>query len=554
MNRLNFLKFLLVVCFVYANNLTAQTPNWAWVTTGGNHTLGATNYGAACASQNNGTTYVAGFQGDTMAVQKFDPSGNLIWTTKFRHKSTLNKMNDIALDGDGNCYLVGAFNDTCYFGTTMLVAVPGYNWINAGFLAKLDANGAVLWAIKGNESSRFESVYINNTNQVFVGGYVGNNLDLEIGGLIVPKTSAKKHLFVAEINTSGVAIWGKVFEASNSSAPAGSDCSVNDIITDNAGNIYITGTFSGGTGVTFGTVTLSSQGSEIFIAKTDNAGNLAWVKQSSSSLSYKEASGQGVGVDSNGNVYMLGWIEENTSFGNLSATFEGTTGINTLALVKYDSNGEEQFVKSFAKVKDGYATSKSLGMHTTANGTTYLSSTFSNPFGGTLDFGDGVTETLPLNSWPINFVVKINENGATQWAKVNKNSVSDVFYDLSVDNAENVYVCGSWVDGVGYDSLNPPAGNYGILLAKLGESSNETTVNEASIALEFVHVFPNPTNGIINIETKGDRTFELLDLTGRVIRVFNVFNKRSVDLGSIPSGIYLLKATDTPVCIQIIIE
>jgi hypothetical protein len=78
--------------------------------------------------------------------------------------------------------------------------------------------------------------------------------------------------------------------------------------------------------------------------------------------------------------------------------------------------------------------------------------------------------------------------------------------------------------------------------------SHFTTGEEFGITeniFEFINIFPNPTNDILNIEIEGKvaEIIQVMDITGRVFyKVENpVDQKISVDLTGLPVGIYLVE-------------
>lgn len=541
-------KILTILPFIICTvsfQVLAQAPNWEWITTGGGDELGSISYGNACVNDPSGNTYLCGLHGDTMAVQKFNPSGNLIWTTKVVQKSTLCKMNDIAIDSNGNIYVAGVAYDTCYFGSAILA--PEF-FIGFGFVAKLDGNGNFLWAIKGNKFSRCEAITVDANNDILVGGYVGVNNDLEFAGLTVPTLTSGAHIFVAKINSSGTGIWGKVYKA-GLSFNYGADCSVNDIVTDNAGNVLFTGTFDAGVSADFGGVTLSTSGPECYVAKTNSGGDLQWVRQSTSDLSYYDASGQGVGVDASGNVYLLGWIEENTNFGSLTATY---SEVANMVLVKYNSDGTEQWLKAFGKVKNDNPNKRIVGFAVTGSGDIYLATSAGSFISG-IDFGDGISFNFPISMNSVNYVVKLNNAGTTQWAKVNNSNMSDSFYNMSLDASGNVYVCGGWLGALGYDALTPPGGSTGIFLAKLGNNPLGFNDDIYSEGTDFT-VYPNPANGQFTIRTENSARFELIDITGKLIDSFVIYNNETVIQYSVGSGVYFLRNVETSKVLKVIVK
>ncbi len=93
---------------------------------------------------------------------------------------------------------------------------------------------------------------------------------------------------------------------------------------------------------------------------------------------------------------------------------------------------------------------------------------------------------------------------------------------------------------------NLPVGNFGTLLTKpnaikamapLGVEENET---------KRLGVFPNPSNGIIQINTQDIVAVTIMDLTGKVVfTANNVNNQTAINLSGLQKGMYLAKITGT---------
>ena len=70
-------------------------------------------------------------------------------------------------------------------------------------------------------------------------------------------------------------------------------------------------------------------------------------------------------------------------------------------------------------------------------------------------------------------------------------------------------------------------------------STNINTINKINI-----RVFPNPSNGLFNIEGKNITSLKLIDINGKNINIeFKSFSK--LDLSSLENGVYFLKITTT---------
>jgi len=74
-------------------------------------------------------------------VAKMDENGKWLWASKV-DGSEERYVKDIAIDNNGNCFVVGEFEKTIIFGSTYLISTGEYDI----FVAKMDENGKWLWA------------------------------------------------------------------------------------------------------------------------------------------------------------------------------------------------------------------------------------------------------------------------------------------------------------------------------------------------------------------------------------------------------------------------
>ena len=67
-------------------------------------------------------------------------------------------------------------------------------------------------------------------------------------------------------------------------------------------------------------------------------------------------------------------------------------------------------------------------------------------------------------------------------------------------------------------------------------SATEGTTENNSAA---VNIFPNPTNGIVNVEGEGILSIEVIDVTGRVVLIQQ--GAESIDMSQLPNGVYAIR-------------
>ncbi|MCR9182044.1 MAG: T9SS type A sorting domain-containing protein [Flavobacteriaceae bacterium] len=87
-------------------------------------------------------------------------------------------------------------------------------------------------------------------------------------------------------------------------------------------------------------------------------------------------------------------------------------------------------------------------------------------------------------------------------------------------------------------------GNYGS-----GESENFSVSNSPLSLNEndemAVLIYPNPTSGILNVQTKNNLNITIFDLTGKqVFNTTDVSNGNQIDLSALNTGLYLVKMND----------
>jgi hypothetical protein len=81
-------------------------------------------------------------------------------------------------------------------------------------------------------------------------------------------------------------------------------------------------------------------------------------------------------------------------------------------------------------------------------------------------------------------------------------------------------------------------------------SPSSISENESS---KFYNIYPNPNNGQFTISTNYESTFELMDITGRVINTYKVNGKLDVS-ENLPAGLYFLSNKENKIINKIIIQ
>ncbi len=334
---------------------------------------------------------------------------------------TKNRAYSISRDASGNFYVAGRLDGTEYYDTNMTVSLISSGGTDA-FVAKYNSSGEAQWARKGGGPGNDMALEsdVDEFGSVFVTGYFRDTAVFDTETLI---TKAFARMFVAKYNTNGTLQW---------ITPGGSSDSAEtsfgmEVRTDNAGNIFVAGSFTGT--ADFGSsVQLTSSGSDdIFLAKYNSSGVCQWAKKAGGSGS---DAAMGLDLDSDGNIFISGGFEGTSNFGNGKSL---TSSGNTDAFVaKYNSSGECQWAKKAGGSGLDYSTKAALD----DGGNLFAAGAFS----GNADFGNSVN--MNSNGGTDIFAAKYDGEGECQWARGGGSSNNEEALCLTTDYIGNVFVGG----------------------------------------------------------------------------------------------------------------
>lgn len=536
------LPFLLILSLSTA--LNAQAPSWQWITSGGGSDIGLSR-GNAVATDAQGNVYVGGLHGGSIALQKFDMNGNLLWTAKPTNNNILNKINDVAVDASGNAYITGTFYNTCTFGSTTLVADPNSSTTAfAAFVAKIDAGGNFQWALNGSTTSHGHQITVDASGDIIAGGIRTTGYGFTMAGVTDSTNNTKKLYYIVKLTNAGNGLWAKAMECGLAAATVFPV--MFGLTTDASGNIYGSGWLEmASTGaLNFGGISLTGSGVNSVVFKINNQGVVQWAKNSNTSSSTKNCVAQGVGLDASGNVYIAGWLDVSTSFGSMNATFNDSYDqFPNLFIAKYSNNGDIQWVTTTGLTVIGDINIRLMGIGVNAAGEVFIASKHAGLYSN-VSFGNGLVTSTSMTSGNRNYIFKTNNSGVGQWLKVNSGNMDfDEFMDMTLDQNGNAYVCGSWITGTGYDNLAAPASPSGVFAAKL----NSGTASSVELySNNQITVYPNPASDIVYLSglNQGD-VITLYDIQGGMILNTTAGSDiQPLIIEHLPCGSYILTITN----------
>ena len=206
-------------------------------------------------------------------IAKYNNAGLCLWA-KRAGGTGADIGNGITVDNLGNVIVVGEFDGSATFGSTVLNSMNGSTDV---FTTKLDVNGSFVWAKKGAASltDRGLDVDCDATGNIYITGQFSDTITFDIPHI----NTMLNAVFVLKYNPSGQEQWFRKI--------GGGAMNIgNSIACDNLSGVYLVGDFQG-TITFYGPVvtTLSATYiNGIFLAKYDMAGGLTWsVSESSDS-------------------------------------------------------------------------------------------------------------------------------------------------------------------------------------------------------------------------------------------------------------------------------
>lgn len=232
---------------------------------------------------------------------QIDDRGNELWAKQIRADGSF-RIYDLAVDESGNALLAG------YYGSAVTavfdhVTLPANDLIST-FLAKYSREGQVLWAQRIGAGQGY-AVAADRSNNVFLTGMLlGTNT--AFGNTVLTNTGSGD-FFIAKYDPAGTVIWAR-----QATGRVGQDAG-QDLQVDSDGNVWAGGYFTQNADFGGALARSPNGGNDAFLARYDAAGNLNWVRNSSSTAG---ATGDQVGVDSVGNGFLVGRFRPATTFGS----------------------------------------------------------------------------------------------------------------------------------------------------------------------------------------------------------------------------------------------
>ncbi len=267
-------------------------------------------------------------------------------------------------------------------------------------------------------------------NSVVVGYFTGT----ATFGTNTLTSAGNTDIFIARYNPAGQVLWVRRAGGSGYDVAKG-------VALDTGGNIYVTGAYEGV--ADFGTSSLTnttvSSFSDIFLARYDAAGNLAWARSAGAEFAHDE--GTAVAVDGAGNVLVAGR--------SVLETFAGAPVANAgrILVAKFTSAGAEVWAWKAGSYSGGNLDT-ATGVAGDAAGNVLITGTFHSPLAA---FGGG---TFTNRGNADIFVAKLNAAGALQWARQAGGAGEDTASGVALAADGSAYVAGATGGAASFSGTN----------------------------------------------------------------------------------------------------
>ena len=346
-------------------------------------------------------------------LAKYNFAGSIQWALALGNPTgvTEERAWDIAVDAAGSSYICGAFSGTVDFnplGTTPRT-MSASGTTNSLFLAKYDANGINLWAIKVDANlgailtEAYSAVDLDNAGNVILGGNYRNSITIGTNNFTAVGNA---DIFIASFTQSnGTNNWAKSFGG------VGNDILSPGAMRVNAANEpHFTGRFSG-TSNMGGTSISSTSGAttNMYLVALNVTGSTKLALNIPSNSG--QSGGHRVGFDNAGNIYLSGWYSGTGSLNGINMQAKSGSNAADVALCKLSSTGTLQWFNTFGSAGFTGELGIAAGLYIDTENNVLIHGKF---YGDNVDWDPSSTMTLILSSagQDDGFVAKYKSDGS----------------------------------------------------------------------------------------------------------------------------------------------
>ncbi len=473
-------------------------------------------------------------------VSKLDINGDFCWAKIIKGDVIFEPK--LLLDNLGNLIISASFDDTIDLDPNAAIK----NVIPVGsvdvFIAKWDTDGNYLWSksFGGSGEEYVLATAMDNTNNLYITGIYESPCDFDPGPrekkIHTPIDGAQT--YILKLDQNGNFIFVKALDCENSLNHP------NSIAVDSSQNIFITGVYTGTVDFDPDSIGIFKRKGPLaytsaFILKLMAEGSFAWVVVYEGD--YYSNLGQNIITDKIGDVIITGNVVNKLDFDPGPDTFYMQPGPKATFILKLNNNGNFVWAKKFGNSELG----PDGGIALDNSNNIYLTSYFFD----IIDFDPGVGTHILRDSTGSIYILKLNPDGHFIWVNTYGKRSTGGGTDIYIDYKDNVYVTGLFSNRVDFNPIGTKQELYAtglsdIFILKLGAFA-DVAVNKINNKPTRYTISPNPTNDLINIQSKDPSTITAIEIYNELgVQVLKLEDKNSfatIHLSDFANGIYFIK-------------
>lgn len=469
----------------YSNNITTDRF-------GNIYLVGTSGSSVGIASNGFQNTYGGGVS-DAFLV-KFDSLGNRLWATYYGGGSE-DRGCGVVTDSIGNVFLCGWTTSGTGISFNGFQNVYGGN--EDAFIVKFDGAGNRIWATYygGIGLEYGQSIAVDRGGNIYLGDITLNSPGLASGGFQNVSGGAYD-AYLVKFDSNGNRLWATYYGGSSTENGF-------SVATDRMNNIYLAGTASSNTGISFNGFQNSFGGGNVdaFLVKFSPSGTRLWATYYGGT---GDESNYGIGqtpsilnVDPSGNIYMGGYttLSSGISSSGFQNSFGG--GFYDCFLVKFNSNGNRLWGTYYG----GNDNEETFGVATDISGNVYLSG---DSYSGNAIASAGFQNNLiGLEN---TFIAKFDSMGLRKCATY-FGQTHDEDGHVTIDKKGNIYLAGYMTSSTGI-SFGGFQNTYGggssdAFLAKF-TTCLTTGIEESSVFSHEISPYPTLNNGSFRLQIENE--------------------------------------------------
>jgi hypothetical protein len=489
-------SFNLLAAIIFTLQLQAQTPSIVWEN---NYGGSSDDFGKSICMTIDGGLIIAGNTNSIDGNVSGNHGGSDCWLIKLDMNNNIEWQKCYGGSEDESAMSVIQTSDSGFVFTGVSHSSDGDLTHNNGgadiWIVKLNQSGEIVWqkSFGGPLSDIGWHVIESITGDFIVAGQLENPVNF----------NDTKSLII-KINSNGIIQWEKYF---GGSWYENAKCILQ---TDDEGYVFVGEAYS-----TDGDLTGNYGMSDCWVVKLDSDGNLIWQNNlGGSSYDYAECIIQ----NSDGSYIMSGYTRSNDF--NVS----GNHGETDAWIVKLSSTGGLIWQECYGGSEYDRITSI---LNNSNSGYIFSGSTNSN---------DGDVSGLLGSSdfW----LGEINNVGDLLWQKCLGGSMSDYSFQ-KINTGLNEYM----IIGVSESNDYNLTGNNGGKDYWAVKIDTEVGMDE-NLNLRQTFIYPNPTDGMISIQSKTKLFIEIRNTLGEKILFKEIYGTGFLDISDHPNGIYIVQLRD----------